>query len=172
MHFKYVLAFDPSGNYNEGKGTTGWCLLSTYPDKHIIAGGHISAACFKSMEAYWAEHIKLIDTYKQKYGTNLVLVIEDYLLYKHKAANQTNSRMETCKLIGVLQYYCYTSELLYIMQPAVEVKTRWTNDTLCYKNYIKKKRNKFIIPATNAEINKHCLDSIRHAVHFATFKNK
>ncbi len=27
--YKYVLALDPSGNYNEGKGTTGMCLFDT-----------------------------------------------------------------------------------------------------------------------------------------------
>ena len=34
--------------------------------------------------------------------------MEDYMLYPNKAKSQVNSRMETPKLIGVIQLNCYS----------------------------------------------------------------
>lgn len=164
--YRYVLALDPSGNFHEGKGTTGYCLLDSEQDK-IIEYGYIASSEFTSMESYWYSHLKLLD----RVCTNqTMLVIEDYLLYGSKRDNQINSRMETPKLIGVLQLYCYENKLQYILQPASEVKTRWTDKILDYKGY-------FSIVGTGSKIDgkfisKHTKDAIRHAVHFNTFKNK
>jgi hypothetical protein len=79
--------------------------------------------------------------------------------------------METPKLIGVLQYHCFKNHLLYIMQTANEVKPRWTDDILHHKKYIVKDGKRWVLPYSNKPINKHCMDAIRHAVHFATFRN-
>ena len=35
MIYKYIIAIDPSGNFEEGKGTTGCCLFSA-EQKQII----------------------------------------------------------------------------------------------------------------------------------------
>ena len=125
------------------------------------------------MEDYWHEHIRLIEKYKELYGTKMIVVIEDYLLYANKAQEQTNSRMETPKLIGILQHFCWLCDLDYYMQTASEVKTRWTNDILAHSGYIVVKNRGHAMPnKPDVLINRHCLDSIRHAVHYKTFKNK
>lgn len=171
MSYKFILGLDPSGNFYEGKGTTGWCVFNT-TDNKIIKAGSISAKDFKSQEEYWFAHIDLITDMLKKRKKKLIVVMEDYMLYANKAKSQVNSRMETSKLIGVIQLHCYSKDIPYVMQTASEVKKRWTNNILHYKGYIKKYKKGYVIPGTKTKIDRHCLDSIRHAVHYATFKNK
>lgn len=170
-NFPYILALDPSGSFYEGKGTTGWCLFDTTLMQPVTVGD-IAAKDFTIMEEYWHAHIELIQHYATK-GT--VIVIEDYLLYANKAQEQTNSRMETPKLIGLLQYHCYHNELPYYMQTASEVKNRWNNDILVHKEYLtpyKGYNQSFTLSATPAvKISRHSIDAIRHATHYAHFKN-
>ena len=85
---KYILAFDTSGNFKEGKGITGWCLLDTQTNK-IAKFGYISAVMYPNQFAYWDAHITLIDSLA---GYAPVVVIEDFLLYGNRASNQINSR--------------------------------------------------------------------------------
>lgn len=164
--YKHILALDPSGNWREGKGTTGFCLL-TVNSKHKEVHA-ISAMDYDRPEAYWDAHIKYIDSIR-KNRKSLILVIEDYLLYASKASNQINSRMETPKLIGILQHYCYANNIPYCIEPASAVKTRWTNDILAYKKFIERKNNAWYMGATR--LSKHHLDAVRHAVHYMTFLN-
>ena len=62
MKSRYILAFDPSGNFKEGKGITGWCLLDT-ETKKVAKFGYISAAMYPHQQAYWDAHITLIDSF-------------------------------------------------------------------------------------------------------------
>lgn len=172
MHYDFILALDPSGSFCEGKGTTGWCVFNC-KDNKVIHAGSISAKKFDSMEAYWDAQINLIDYWRKRFKNNLLLVVEDYILYESKAMSQVHSHMETSKLLGVIQYYCFLNRIPYIMEPASVVKNRWSNKILLYKKYIKKYKKNFYIPLHKKEpIDRHCLDAIRHAVHVATFKNK
>lgn len=171
MNYKFILGLDPSGNFYEGKGTTGWCIFNT-TDNKVIKAGSISAKDFMTQEDYWYAHMDLITNTHKKYKKQLVVVMEDYLLYASKAKEQINSRMETPKLIGIMQLHCYSNNIPYWMQRATDVKTRWANNILHYKGYIKEYKKGYVIPDTKDKIDRHCLDSIRHAVHYATFKNK
>ena len=166
-NYKHIFALDPSGNYNEGKGTTGYCIFNIEENK-IVEVGFLSANNHSSMEAYWRAHISLLDQVEKQYGPILV-VIEDYLLYANKKDNQINSRFETPKLIGTLQYHCFMNNINYIMQTASEVKNRWADDILVHKKYIIKKGQGHALP-DGLSINRHVKDSIRHAVHAAKFK--
>lgn len=169
-NYDFVLALDPSGSFHEGKGTTGWCILECAADK-IIRGSSLKARNYQAMEAYWESHLALIKEAQQRYGKRFIVVIEDYLLYANQSSAQINSRMETCKLIGALQLFCYQHHIPYCMQIAAEVKNRWTDEILHYKKYLGYRKSKHILP--NGElIDHHCRDSIRHAVHYHTFKNK
>ena len=51
MKYKYIIALDPSGNFEEGKGTTGCCLFSA-EKKNIISTWSIRASKYKSKEEY------------------------------------------------------------------------------------------------------------------------
>lgn len=168
---KFIIAIDPSGNYHEGKGTSGLCVYNA-ADDCIIRCEDISAAAYASLEEYWSAHLKLLYSLVEKYGLeNVAIVIEDYMLYASKAKEQTNSRMETPQIIGVLKHYCWSQYIPYTMQPASEVKRRWENETLQYKKYILKDGRGFRLPNKSGVISRHCLDAVRHAVHYATFKN-
>jgi len=157
MNYKRILAIDPSGSFNEGKGTTGWCCFDAL-ENNIYAAESISAKNYSTMEEYWMNIENMVESFV---NTSTVVVIEDYLLYGSKAENQINSRMETSKLIGILQYWCWRFDVPCILQPASEVKTRWADPILTYKGYLNK----------SMKIDRHAKDALRHAVHYATFKN-
>ena len=170
MKYKYILGIDPSGAFNEGKGTTGYSVYFAPEHKFtmtgtIVASGHIAA------EAYWHKHIEFLNNFifsargKRKHRENqVILVIEDYLLYANKAESQIYSRMETSKLIGIIQHWCWINNIPYCMQPAAQVKQRWADPILEHKGYIKKKGGRY-------DVCEHTRDSMRHAIHYATFKN-
>ena len=153
---QYVLAFDPSGSYHEGKGTTGWCLM--YRGK-VIQTGLIEAKQYNSDMKYYEAHLALIKRMAEHYPNNLVIVMEDYLLYAKRAQSQTNSRMETCKLIGIIQYYCFKNKLYCALQTAAQVKKRWSDEILEHEG--------IALPTTHAE--RHARDAIRHAIHYTYF---
>lgn len=171
-YYRYLLAFDPSGSFYEGKGTTGYCVLDTKTNKFIVCGS-LFAKDYRCAEEYWNAVIEVIRYYRNRYNKQLMLVCEDYLLYASKLQDQINSRMETCKLIGAIQLFCYKRNIPYYMQTASEVKKRWANSILIYKHYIKAHRNSFVPTSGSIETyTHHTLDAIRHAVHYATFKNR
>lgn len=161
---RFILAFDPSGNFKEGKGITGWALLDTQTKK-IAKFGYISAFMYPNQMAYWDAHITLLDSLS---GFGPAIVIEDYMLYSNRAKDQINSRMETPQLIGLLKYECYKRGINVNVQTAVSVKTRWKDDVLCRKGYLRKKGRSYYIG--EVLVSDHVKDAIRHAVHYATFR--
>ena len=172
-HYDYILALDPSGAYEEGKGTTGWVLMSGVGK--VMRIGEIDAVEYSCPEEYWGAHIALLDEMKDKYADRILTVIEDFVLYPDKSAAQSYSKLETSRLIGILQMHCYEIYLPYVFQRAVEIKTRWDNDVLARQGLIKMlgPRKGFAIPRRDGweKINKHMLDAYRHGLHYTTFKN-
>lgn len=171
--YKYVLAIDPSGSFDEGKGCTGW-VLSTGQGE-IMRFGKIDAVEYITAEQYWSEHIDLIEDTFVKYKQDLIVVVEDYILYMDKAIDQSYSKMETCRLIGAIQVYCANNDIPLYFQRAVEIKARWANEVLIKRGLVKGLgMNKgYAIPYKNdyKRINRHILDAYRHMLHFVTFKN-
>lgn len=169
--YEYILAFDPSGNFNEGKGTTGWVLMNA--KEELLARGYISAEDYHCAEEYWNAHLDLIRHNHKKYGSNLIVVIEDYILYRNRSQNQTNSKMETCRLIGVMQYVCWKLKQDYSMQLAATVKDRWSDELLLREHIIYRHRSNLIHTDSNLSLGLgHTRDAFRHALHFAVCKNK
>lgn len=169
MRYHYILALDPSGNYNEGKGTTGCCIIKADTDS-IIETKSIYANAYNCQFDYWQAVLLYVINAFVKYKS-LIVVIEDFRLYKTKAQAQINSKMETPKLIGVLEYFCAEHKITTVLQPAHEVKNRWNDTVLLYKGYIIPHGRRYRTQLDKA-IDRHALDAIRHAVHYATFKNK
>jgi len=163
MRSKYALCLDPSGNYNEGKGTTGWVLMDL-ETKKVIKFGVLKAAAASSQMDYWDKHIELIEglsAYKP------VVVAEDYLLYADKAEAQINSRLETPQLLGIIQYECWKRNIDIHMQPAVRVKTRWSEKILVHKGYLTVRGRKYLL--NNHTVVGHIRDALKHGIHYATF---
>ena len=179
----YVLAIDPSGNFEEGKGTTGFALYDA-DENQIVNTWTVAAQDFDSQLAYWSDVIDLILEIVEDVGSDLAIVCEDYLLYGSKSSAQTNSRFETCQLIGVIKWIAYMNELPLYFQRAVDVKNRWSEEVLEHAGYIQ-------CVGSNSKNYNHChgysdyvlhrfpesrlmsheLDAIKHAVHFVRFKN-
>lgn len=170
MNYDYILALDPSGNFEEGKGTTGTCLFDC-ANNNIYTLKDIHASAYNSKEEYWQAHTKFVEDVLFEFP-NTVVIIEDFTLDPRRALQQSHSKMETPKLIGILQLYCKQNNIPYKMQRAVEVKNRWADHILEFKKYIVKKNRMYYLPDKDKPISRHCKDAIRHAVHFATFYNK
>lgn len=157
-----VLGIDPSGSYYEGKGTTGWALFE-YENRKLLKFGHIKASDYSEVKYYYEAVRNLIKP-------GMRVVIEEYMLYADKAKQQINSKMETSKLIGYLQMYCYEHNIRFSMQLASEVKKRWADHILEYKGIIQKDKNMYY--ALGRRTNDHERDAMRHCMHLITFKMK
>jgi len=168
MNYK-ILSLDPSGAYEEGKGTTGYSIWTFNPDNcaySLLESGNIRAYNYNSQYEYFNAHIKLLEEVNPN-----ILIMEDYLLYAHKANQQIGSKMETPQLIGLLKYECTTRNIEIVIQAAHEVKRRWTDKILAYKGIIKKSGNVFR-DYNNKVVSRHSKDSIRHAMHYITKRSK
>lgn len=129
--------------------------------------GEIDAGTFINQMEFWDAHIRLIEEFNERYE-GLHVVCEDYQLYKNKALAQTNSKMETPRLIGCIQLYCYMNEVILELEPASAVKTRWSEKILVRKGYLQERGEGYTI--NERYVSNHIRDSIKHAVHYATFK--
>ena len=163
-----IIAIDPSGNFAEGKGTTGFCMYSNNQIQHTLS---ISAKDFKCMEAYWGHMLTVLFDWIQLFEENVHVVIEDYFLYATKATSQINSRLETPRFIGVLQYALYQAHIPYTLQTASLVKTRWSDDILVHKGILIPYKQGFKT-STGIKVDRHAKDAIRHAIHYITFKGR
>ncbi len=163
---EYVLAIDPSGNFEEGKGITGWCLIEKENIK-IIKFGMIKATQYKTKEEYWHAHLELIDSMQ---GFGVHLVVEDYRIYANRAKTQINSKLETPKLLGIIELEAFYRGIPITLQMAASVKKRWADNILVHKGLIKEKGNKYEL--NNVTLTDHIKDAIRHGVHYVTFGGK
>lgn len=170
MKYRHILAIDPSGNFKEGYGTTGWVLIDS--KCKLIDRGYIKASEYKCAEEYWNAHLNLIKAYNKRFKS-LIVVIEEYRLYKERALNQTNSLMETPRVIGLMQWLCWTLNQPYTTQLASAVKQRWSDGILYQEKYLKKRKN--MIYHVNSGLSMksdHVRDAFRHALHYAITRNE
>ena len=167
-NYDYVLAFDPSGSFHEGKGITGWCFYDCKAKK-IKRAGVINSKDFTTAPAYWNAHTDLIYELHQSFKPRFLVIAEDYLLYADKAEAQINSRMETCRLLGILEHSCWDWGIPFHMQTASQVVNRWNNQVLEFKKILYFEGNRPHLMVTQKPVSRHTLDAIRHAIHYATF---
>jgi Holliday junction resolvasome RuvABC endonuclease subunit len=169
-----LLAIDPSGNFNEGKGISGWVLMTEDTGK-VIKFGAIDASTSMSFEQHCDNHMKLIEQLSEKYP-NTTVIVEDYFLYANRAATQINSRMETPKLLGVIQYFCYKHGIKLQFQTAVSVQRRWKDFLLVKQGfmttskYMRQDKEYTFCYINGFKVNNHVVDALRHAVHYYRFQ--
>ena len=171
LKYDYIIGIDPSGAYREGKGTTGIAILNCRTD-HIDRVDTIKAKDFTSDVDYWQAHIDYLNQYRiamHKTNKTYKVVIEDYLLYAHKADAQINSRMETSQLLGALKIYLNERAVDFEIRTASVVKKRWANPILLRKGYIVRHKGRY--QAAGRYLENHTTDAIRHAVHEHIFYN-
>lgn len=163
-----IIAIDVSGNWNEGKGTTGLC----YADKNgkLLTVNQISATDYKSPEAYWNAHLMEIKENSVWINDPLEVVMEGFRLYSHKKNEQVNSQFETPQVIGVIRHWCYANGVPLKIQFASEVKTRWSDKVLEAKGIIEVKNKIATRRYFNGQLlNNHKTDAIRHMMHYISY---
>ena len=154
-----VVSFDVSGNYAEGKGTSGVCIMKDGDPVYLF---EIKAKKFSCAEDYWKEHLNLIEQEDPDY-----VVLEGYRLYNHRgreAKLQANSTLETPQLIGVIRMFCYERGLPLYIQYAADVKTRWNEELLERSGYLEKRGKNYYF--RNVLTSPHKRDALKHALHF------
>lgn len=175
MLIRYVIGVDPSGNFYEGKGTTGIAVYDIKADK-IIHVDYVSAKFATTQVEYWESVIDMLEGLLCKYGERKsVLAVEDYLLYANTARAQINSTFETPQLIGVIKFY-FNNICPVLFRNANIAKTRWTDDILVRKKYllVDKKLGYYILGDNGkmTQVIEHSRDAVRHAIHCGKFEIK
>lgn len=161
-----IISFDPSGNFHEGRGTTGVCIAYSNGEIHKV--DEIYAGKYETAEDYWHEHIKLLKSTLAVAG-NLEVVMEGFRLYGHKSKEQTNSQFETPQLIGIIRQWCYGAEVPLKIQYAHEVKNRWSDSILLKENIIYTKGRVRYLTKTDQLLNNHKTDAVRHMLHYLNY---
>jgi hypothetical protein len=159
-----LLALDISGNFKEGKGTTGMCIMEDGEVKELLA---ICAKDYDSAEAYWDAHNVYI---QQEWPDHIVM--EGYRLYNHKgmsAKTQANSDLETPQLLGFLKMMCYYLDIPYTIQYAADVKTRWSEEIMVRLGILEQKGTKYYWNGESTVTHKR--DSLKHALHWWRYKH-
>jgi hypothetical protein len=158
------ISLDISGNFHEGKGTTGVAIEVD----DFINLSEISSKDYQSAEEYWDAHVELIQWLFPDQ-----IIVEGYRLYHHKgqsASAQAKSILETPQLLGVVRITAYQFHIPLEIQYAAEVKTRWNEDLLVRKGYLEKKGNKYYY---KGEITSpHKRDALKHLLHFNLKESK
>jgi hypothetical protein len=170
MSKPYIIGVDPSGSYNEGKGTTGIVVL--HPSGQLTEHFTVNAVDYPTQIGYWAAVLDALETTSALLidaGHFVVWSVEDYVLYATSAKAQINSEMETSKLIGAITMLAYNLAIPLYIRNASQVVNRWNNEVLMYKEVIFKEGNRYV-DKDKEPINRHCLDALRHALHCHYFE--
>lgn len=153
-----ILSIDPSGNYTEGKGKTGWSLRLA---DNTFTFGTIKADDYKTRVDYWYAVAMLIVEKRPD-----MLVVEDYRLYNTAAtgaAVQSFSQMETPRLLGIIEQTAQMNNVPILFQMAMVTKP-YSDDKLQKLGIITKEKNRWWFRGT--AINDHERSSLRHLLRY------
>ena len=127
-----IIAIDISGNFEEGKGTTGYCIGD---DKgNIIEIGEVKASDYTHRMKYTDAVFDIVF----KRNNVDIIVCENFRLYAHKAKAQIHSLLETPRIIGALEYLAWKEPKPIYFQMASEVKKRFSDDIMLNNNILQK----------------------------------
>lgn len=163
---RYIVGVDPSGNFNEGKGHTGLAVYDIQEDK-IDAIGCTYAGNYDTWMEYFKDTVYAIWAFCCAYKTYYVS-IEDYILYAHKSKEQTNSQLETPRIIGYILMELWKRGAQVYMRPAVQAKTRWKEDVLVSYGYIEQRGKSYYW--NDQLLLQHHMDAMKHAIQCGKFE--
>ena len=162
-----IIAFDPSGSFKYGSGTSGWCIMED-TNFEIIKLGNIKAKDYETKELYFKAHIDLLE--KEKLS---VLVIENFILYKGTASSMVNKELETSELIGYIVGKATELNMKVYRQNSQEIKTVLKKSNIIL-NILNHSKEQIVFKKTKKDrqqwyyqekrISNHIIDAIRHAV--------
>lgn len=153
-----ILSIDPSGEFENGSGTTGFAF---FENKELQYFSHIKASSYTTQMMYWdgvlSEIIK---------SNADVIVCENFHLFPHKAKQQSFSTMETSQLIGAIKMQAYDNNHTVIFQ-SPSCKARVTDDILVKEKVFEKRGS--LIYVNGKRTNLHERDAIRHGIYFLRY---
>lgn len=159
-----IIAIDISGNFEEGKGTTGYCLGDE--NGTIIDIGEVKASDYNSRMEYTDA---VFDVVFRKKDVDII-VCENFRLYAHRAKAQIHSLLETPRIIGALEYMAWKEPKPIYFQMASDVKKRFSDDIMLEKNILQKYKN--ILYFNFIKTNDHIRDAMRHYYYFVKYRLK
>ena len=163
---KFIIALDPSGNYENGKGGTGIAAITEINKVRKIITGTIWAKNYRTKEEYYTAITSKVDTLLSKVQPTQkpLVVIENFKLQAHKAAAQTNQTLETSELIGRLEHHLNLKDVKCVRQQNT-VKGRWKRKELITKEL------QYLEITIKTPDSPHAWDALRHLLtaYFWTF---
>lgn len=158
-----IIAIDPSGNFDEGKGTTGLAVLWFEDGKLRVKLDEVKASKFHCKEEYWDMVISDIRLYKKTTRAS-TLVVENYRLQMNKAMQQSWSELETPQLIGVIRYMNHMYLGMHWEEQSPSIKSRFADDVLVNMGILKKRGNRYYFQGGTT--NDHMRDALRHGLYY------
>lgn len=158
-----ILAIDPSGNFKEGKGKTGFAFLFLDEvDGHSINFGTIDARNYDTRVDYWFDVALLISMEKPD-----ILIIEDYRLYNTSgtsASVQSFSQLETPRLLGVLEQTAQFNHIKEVVWQMANVTKPYSDDKLIRLGILEKTKNRYYF--RDKPVNDHERSALRHLLRY------
>jgi hypothetical protein len=151
------IAIDPSGNFNEGKGITGYAI---FKDNILTEIGDIRSENYNNQMDYWKDILEL---------TKLkdFVVCESYKLQPTKSMAQSWSTLETPQLIGALRYYCWQYNTPIIFQDPSS-KVRFSDEILIKLGTLERKNKLYLWQGLKT--NDHMRDAMRHGLYYLKYR--
>lgn len=168
-----ILSIDPSGSYNYGQGTTGWCLINS-ENHELLKYGNIKAKDYISKKLYHKAHIDLIRNIECD-----KLIIENFILFKGNRINLINKELETSELIGYITGVANEIGIDLIKQSPKAIQDFKKNPDIILEVMNKNIMQIEFISTPfdreqwyfkNKRISCHIVDAIKHYLFFETYK--
>jgi hypothetical protein len=112
---EWLLSIDPGE-------TTGYCKLAH--DGHTIK--NIQWGTWKGI----ADFVNNIHIFRNTETPINTCIIEDYIIYPHKAISHTGSRVLTAREIGRIELICYVDAIPIAFQLASAAKQAWPRNRM------------------------------------------
>jgi hypothetical protein len=159
---KTILSIDPSGNFSEGKGKTGFVLFTQDgKDGNTFKFGTLKAEDYKTRVEYWYD-VAILIAIEKPYA----LIVEDYRLYNTPAtgaAVQSFSQLETPRLLGVIEQTAQMNKIPIVFQMA-NVTTPYSDNKLQKLGVITKEKNRWWFKGK--AVNDHERSALRHLLRY------
>ena len=167
-----ILAIDPSGDFEAGKGKTGFAFVNTQNFEKSLRVMSLKASKFPNKYDYWKQIIGIVEYAHNAAATldeNFHVVIESFVVRNNGFT--TGTMPETIRLIGALEFMLLERGIPYTFQTPSSVKTRFNNDVLLkYIPSLIQEGNYFKLKGH--VINDHERDALRHLMFYKKYKKE
>lgn len=158
-----IVAIDPSGSYNEGKGHTGFAVTDT--EVNLIQAFDADAKDFSNRHEYWKWIMFAIFSLNPD-----VVVIENFVIRSNGFL--IGKMPETPMLIGALVWELEKRNIKYVFQSPSQAKTRFKDIYLgkYLSNYEIKDTTRGKLYYLNGKLtNDHQRDAIKHLLYYKKY---